>query len=90
MTETATRRNVGSMPGPLAARIARLQRQLSDRVHADGAAFAGEQGWAIATTSGRFGFGTGTYHEPRFRQRAASARRGPEEGTGWRPNARSA
>jgi len=76
MTEITARRRAGGLPGRLAARVARLQRRLSDRVHADGDAFAREHGWTIATTSGRLGFGTRVYRDPRFGQRRAAARRG--------------
>ena len=88
MTQTATRRHTGSVPRRLAGWIARLQRQLSGRVFADGDAFAREHGWEITTTTGRLGFGARRYRDPRFGQRAAAARQGPEC-TGGRPDARS-
>ncbi len=75
MTETTARRRVGGMPGRLAVRVARLQRQLSDRVHAHGDAFAREHGWAITETSGRLGFGARVYRDPRFGPHVAAARR---------------
>ncbi len=85
MTETATRRRAGCTPGRLAARIARLQRQLSDRVHADGDAFARQQGWEIAGTTGRLGFGARVYRDPRFGQRADTVRPSePPSGPGSR------
>lgn len=45
------------MPYRLAARLAQLQRQLSDRLFAEGDAFAREQGWKITKSIGRFGLG---------------------------------
>jgi hypothetical protein len=85
MTEMAVCRRAGGMPGRLAVRVARLQRQLSDRVHAGGDAFARERGWTIATTTGRLGFGTRVYRDPRFGPRPAAARRGePPSGPGSR------
>jgi hypothetical protein len=87
MTQATPRWGVGNMPRRLAAWVARLQRLLSDRMFAEGDAFAREQGWQITTSTGRFGFGARIYRDPRFGQRAA-ARRG-EESTGWRSDARS-
>jgi hypothetical protein len=75
------------MPRP-AAWIARLQRQLTDRIFADGDAFAHEHGWEITKTTGRFGFGARSYRDPRFGQRAKTGRQGPEC-TAGRPDARS-
>jgi hypothetical protein len=88
MTETATRRHAGSVPRRLAEWIARLQQQLSDRLFADADAFAREHGWQITKTTGRSGFGARSYRDPRFGQRAAAARQGPEY-NGGRPDARS-
>ena len=85
MTETAAPRRAGDMPGRLAARIPQLQRRLSDRMFADGDAFARQHGWTITKTSGRLGFGGRTYRDPRFDQRRATTRRGEppsSEGTG--------
>lgn len=56
----------------------RLQRQLSDRVFADGDAFAHQKGWEITKTTGRFGFGARSYRDQRFGPRAAAVRQGPE------------
>lgn len=53
--------------------FARLQRQLSDRVFADGDAFARRNGWQITQTTGRSGFSARSYRDPRFGQRAAAA-----------------
>jgi hypothetical protein len=54
--------------------VARLLRQLSDRVFAGGDAFARENGWEITKTTGRFGFGARSYRDPRFGPRTAAAR----------------
>jgi hypothetical protein len=72
MTEAATRRHAHDVPRRLAGWIARLQRQLSDRVFADGDTFACEQGWEITKTTGRFGFSARGYRDPRFGQRATA------------------
>jgi hypothetical protein len=88
MTQTATRRQAGSVPRRLARWIARLQQQLSDSGFTDGDAFASEHGWQITKTTARFGFGARSYRDPRFGQRAAAARLGPES-TGGRPDVRS-
>jgi hypothetical protein len=74
MTEIARRGHVGSVLSRLAARIARLNRQLSDRMFAEGDAFAREHGWTIAKTSGRFGLGGRVYRDPRFDYRKAQNR----------------
>ncbi len=71
-TQIAACRNVGSAYRRLAAWIARAQRGFSGRVHAGGDAFACQHGWAITTTTGRFGFGGRVYRDPRFGQRAAA------------------
>jgi hypothetical protein len=88
MTQTATRWHPGSVPRRLAGWIGRLQRQLSDCLHADGDAFAREHAWVITKTTGRLGFGARSYRDPRFGLSAAAARRGPEC-TAGRPDARS-
>jgi hypothetical protein len=59
--------------------VARLLRQLSDRVFADGDAFARENGWEITKTTGRFGFGARSYRDPRFGPRTAAG----SQGTGY-------
>jgi hypothetical protein len=88
MTQTATHWYADGGPRRLAGWIAELQRQVSSCVFADGDAFAYEHGWQITKTTGRFGFGAHSYRDPRFSQRAAVARQGPE-GTGGRSDARS-
>jgi hypothetical protein len=66
-------------PGtPRAEWVVRLLRQLSDRVFADGDAFARENGWEITKTTGRFGFGARSYRDPRCGPRTAAAHQGPE------------
>jgi hypothetical protein len=66
-------------PGtPRADWIARLLRQLSDRVFADGDAFARKNGWEITNTTGPFGFGARSYRDPRIGQRAAEDRQDQE------------
>ena len=37
--------------------------------HAEGDDFARVQGWEIRRATGRFGFGSRQYHDPRFDQR---------------------
>lgn len=71
MTQTAERRGAGNMPHRLAARAARLQRLLSDRLFAEGDAFAREHGWEITKSTGRSGFGARIYRDPRFGQRCS-------------------
>jgi hypothetical protein len=46
--------------------IGAWQQAISDRVHADDDAFARAQGWTVTASTGRFGFGTRTYRDPRF------------------------
>jgi len=61
--------------------ITLLQQRLSDRVHARGDAFAQQAGWTATTTTGRFGFGTRVYRDPRFAQpRTGASSAGP-----WAP-----
>ena len=55
--------------GALSAAIGRGQTVLSDRVHAEGDIQAACQGWEITACTGRFGFGTRSYHDPRFTAR---------------------
>jgi hypothetical protein len=72
MTRSTTRPRVG-----LAMRISRWvshrQQQLSDRIHASGDEFAYWQGWRISESTGRFGFGTRSYRDPRFENRHRGA-----------------
>jgi hypothetical protein len=64
----------------------RLQRLLSDRLFAEGDAFARRQGWEITKSTGRFGLGARIYRDPRFVQDAAP--RHGKECAGWRSDAR--
>jgi hypothetical protein len=66
MTPTAAHQRPAGLPRHLTAWLAHLQRRLSDRVHARGDTFARAQGWTVTTGTGRFGFGTRTYRDPRF------------------------
>jgi hypothetical protein len=50
----------------LADRIGSRQRAISGRAHAAGDNFAREVGLAITCDTGRLGFGSRTYHDPRF------------------------
>jgi len=84
MTDMTAGGPAKGVTGRVSAWIAQLQRQLSDRLHADGDALARERGWTITTTTGRLGFGGRVYRDPRFDQLAADARhaelRGPNMG----------
>jgi hypothetical protein len=85
MTDMAADQRAKGVTGRISAWIARLQQQLSDRLHADGDALAHERGWTITTTTGRFGFGGRVYRDPRFDQLAANAHRArpPKQDKGW-------
>jgi hypothetical protein len=74
MTDMATPRHAGGLLARLAVRIARLQRQLSDRMFAEGDTFARGHGWTIAQTSGRAGLRGRVYRDPRFDYRKAQNR----------------
>lgn len=74
MTGKARRGHIGSVLSRLAVRKAQLQRQLSDRMFAEGDAFARENGWTIAKSSGRLGLGARVYRDPRFDYRKAQNR----------------
>jgi hypothetical protein len=50
----------------MSAWIWRRQRELSDRVHAADYKVARQHGWDFTTSTGRFGFGTRSYRDPRF------------------------
>jgi hypothetical protein len=78
MTQAVRRQYPGSVSRRLAAWIAMIQQQLSDRVFADGDAFARDRGWEIANEIGRFGFGSRSYRDPQFDRRAAETRHGSE------------
>jgi hypothetical protein len=65
MSETTIRPRDG-VAAWLFARVRRWQRDLSDRVHAAGDEHAHRLGWEINKSTGRFGFGTRAYRDPRF------------------------
>jgi hypothetical protein len=50
--------------------IGRRQQDLSDRAHSAADDQARQHGWEITTSTGRFGFGARSYHDPRFRRPA--------------------
>jgi len=60
-------------PAGIMARISawarRHQRDLSDRIHASADERARRHGWEVNKSTGRFGFGTRTYRDPRFDDR---------------------
>lgn len=87
MADTATRWQAYGESGVLAALTRRVQR-LSDRLHADGDAFARQQGWMITKASGRLGFVARTYRDPRFGERTAAVHQDPQC-PGGKPNART-
>ena len=62
------RRRTG-VPGEISTWIGRHQRELSDRVHAAGDGRARQHGLEITTSTGRYGFGTRSYRDPRFEDR---------------------
>jgi hypothetical protein len=57
----------------VAAWIGRQQEHLGDRVHAAGDARARDTGWTVTRSTGRLGFGSRTYRDPRFDQFRAQA-----------------
>ena len=46
--------------------VGRCQHNLSDRVHTAADERARRYGWQVTEGTGRFGFGTRTYRDPRF------------------------
>ena len=80
MTETTS-----GARGDVAARISgwvrRRQREVAAWVHAAGDDRARRHGWTVTETTGRFGFGTRVYRDPRFGDR----RRQLSAGAGLRP-----
>jgi hypothetical protein len=75
----------------IAAWIAQRQQDLSDRVHAAADDRARRHGWQITNSTGRFGLGARSYHDPRFRRPAPalsparSAQPAPSSAPGHRP-----
>jgi hypothetical protein len=65
----------------VAAWIGRQQEHLGDRIHAAGDALARDTGWTVTRSTGRLGFGSRTYRDPRFDQLRAQAQHEP--GAGW-------
>lgn len=49
--------------------IGRRQRELSSQIHAAGDERARALGWEVTESTGRFGFGTRIYRDPRFDDR---------------------
>ena len=86
----ATPRRRYRVPAWIAAWIARRQQDLSDRVHAAVGDRARQHGWQITNSTGRFGLGARSYHDPRFtrpapaRSPAPSAESGPSSAPGYR------
>lgn len=68
MTKTTARRRAGFV-ARMPAWIGRRQRELSDRVHAPGDECARQHGWQVSKSTGRFGFGSRSYRDPRFDDR---------------------
>jgi hypothetical protein len=71
VTPVSATRKAWPVASRIAAWIAIWQRELSDRVHRDSDTLARSHGWTITATSGRFGFSSRCYRDPRFDQRAA-------------------
>jgi hypothetical protein len=72
----------------MADRTGGRQQAISDRAHAAGDDFAREVGWTITRSTGRLGFGSRTYRDPRFADTAPCAPGGPsrtfrELAQGW-------
>ena len=66
-TTGATTRKRSSVRVRISAWIGRGQLGLSDRAHAAADDRARQHGWQITKSTGRFGFGARSYHDPRFR-----------------------
>jgi hypothetical protein len=67
-TETTARRRAGIL-ARMPAWIRRHQRELSNQVHAARDERARQHGWQVTKSTGRFGFGTRSYRDPRFDDR---------------------
>jgi hypothetical protein len=86
-TETSALPRAGIL-ARMPAWIGRRQRELSDRVHAAGDECARQRGWQVSKSTGRFGFGTRSYRDPRFDDRRQHHSPGAEQAegdqlTGW-------
>lgn len=68
MTMTTRRKQAGTL-ARMSASIGQHQQELSDRVHAAADEHARQHGWEITKSTGRLGFGTRTYRDPRFNNR---------------------
>jgi hypothetical protein len=75
MTEIATRPRAG-LTARITRWVRRYQRELSARVLAAGDERARRHGWEVMESTGRFGFGTRTYRDPRFDDRHRRPPRG--------------
>ena len=62
----ATMHRRTDVPASTPTSLGHPQRKLSDRVHAVGDGLARQHGWQITAGTGRFGFGTRSYRDPRF------------------------
>jgi len=66
ITTTNTASRVPGVLGRVSGWIGSKQRQLSDRVHAEGDAFCACAGLTVTKNTGRYGFGARTYRHPGF------------------------
>ena len=78
MTEITLRIRTG-IAARLSGWVGRCQRNLSDRMHAAADERARRYGWQVTEGTGRFGFGTRTYRDPRFDGRRAQLSPGPAQ-----------
>jgi hypothetical protein len=67
----ASRRTKISLTRQIVGWIRTRQQALSDRAHAHGDVYAVAQGWTVTASTGRSGFGTRIYRDPRFDTRQA-------------------
>ena len=77
-----------SMSALVVGWIRRRQQELSDAVHAAGDELARDHGWEVTKGTGRLGFGTRIYRDPRFGdQRRVPSRANTLRGAEWLINA---
>jgi hypothetical protein len=77
-----------SMSALVADWIRRRQQELSDAMHAAGDERARDHGWEITKGTGRLGFGTRIYRDPRFGdQRRVPSQANTLRGAEWFINA---